>query len=203
MNFSNNTSSIYLPMKAFLLKSFKIGTASIALMYAAVTLHAQQGTAGNGTSPVLPVSSDVLNQAKGLTLAGNTAAAEALLLTHATTQPQTLRWYQECGRNMTRLTISLAATGNQDAQRAVAGRALAYLVAAEAATTDGVTLSNVRLNQGVLQERYLGDLAGAKLSYQRALAADPGNNLAAEGLARLQRIADAESARMGRKGARN
>ena len=136
-------------------------------------------------------------------MASNTAAAEALLLAQATAQPHTLRWYQECGRNMTRLTINLAATGDRDAQRAAAGRALTYLVAAEVAATDAATRSNVQLNQGVLQERYLDDLAGAKTSYQRALAANPGNNLAAEGLARLQRIKDNDNARMGRKGARN
>ena len=142
---------------------------------------------------------DVFSQAKGLAVAGNVNAAEAVLVAQVRTPARTLAWYVECSRYLTRLTISLGADRRIDAQRAVAMRALGYLAGAEGTTTHAATLSNLRTTEGMLQERFLEDPAAANASYQRALSASASNNVAASALARLKAIDEDKSARLGRK----
>jgi len=130
---------------------------------------------------------------------GQIAAAEALLTGQSHAQPQSFAWNQDAARNLTRLTISLGADHNLTAQRAAATRALVYIIAAESAAPQASALSNLRLTEGMLQERYLANPVAAKVAYQSAVSADARNTLAAAALGRLQKIDENNNARMARK----
>lgn len=150
------------------------------------TVKAADGsTTATSFSPVV-ISATTLKQASDLSVSGDIKTAETLLLTQITAPAQTLLWYQESGRLLMRLTAKLAAERQLAAQRVVAQDALGYFSMAETATTHSGVLSNIVLNEAVIQEQYLDEPDAAKANYQRAIAADPKNEKASDALARIK-----------------
>lgn len=123
------------------------------------------------------------------------ATAEQLLTAFNRAQPSTSWWHLETAQRLIQLAHDVPREGPRgNAIPAIVNSALQHLATADSLATDAQHKASIKAFAGLIHERFRGDHAAARASYQAAALA-PDNAIASRNAARLQRLADNQIAR--------
>lgn len=134
--------------------------------------------------------SNGMTEAKALAKTKNLTSVEAKLAAISHAKPNTAAWHIELSHRLIQVADQLARDGDTSSVVALANSAIQHLTQADTLTSDVRTRSAAKAQIGFIQERFLGNSAGAIASYQAAAQLAPKSTAAKEAADRLKRKDD-------------